>query len=121
MGLIPEKLVQFSVYGGPAALQLIGMATVELPSFEPMSETIGGAGIAGEYDAPTPGHFGPQIVKLQFRTLTAQQIALLNPAAQVLDIRGSIQQRDSLTGAITTVAMRVECTGQAKMMNPTAR
>lgn len=115
---IPERLVNFNVFGGPGAAVLLGMATVELPTFEPMTETIAGAGIAGEYSSPVTGHFGSQSVKLQFRTLTLQQMALMVPERQVLDIRGSVQQQDPMLGTITTVALRVECTGQAKMMNP---
>lgn len=114
MPQIPERLVNFSVYGGPGSVQLIGMATVDLPSFEPMKETISGAGIAGEYESPVIGHFGSQMVKLTWRTVTLQGLALLAPTRQVLDIRGSIQHQDPMLGTLSTVALRVECTGQAK-------
>lgn len=115
--LIPEKVNSFNVYGGPAALQLVGAATVELPTLQTMTETISGAGLAGEYESPTPGHFSSLTVKLQFRTLTLQAIALLAPTQQVLDCRASVQTQDSLTRAIGSSAWRVECSGQVKMFN----
>lgn len=112
MAQIPERLVNFAVYNG--ALQLLGMATVELPAFESMVETIAGAGIAGEYSSPVLGHFGSQMVKLQFRTATDQAVDLLAPVRHVLDIRGSIQVQDPMRGVLTTEGWRVECTGQTK-------
>lgn len=114
---IPERLVNFNVYGGPASTQFFGMATVELPSFQSMTETIQGAGMAGEYDSPVLGHFASQMVKLQFRTPTIDVFGLLAPIRHVLDIRGSIQHNDPMLGALTTASMRIECTGQVKNTN----
>jgi P2 family phage contractile tail tube protein len=115
MAQIPERLVNFNVYNGAA--QLLGMATVELPSFEAMTETIAGAGIAGEYSSPVLGHFSSQMVKLAFRTITSQVFALLAPSRHVLDIRGSVQIQDPMRGTLTTEAWRIECTGQTKSSN----
>lgn len=116
--LIPERLANFNVYGGPTANQLIGAATVELPSFEAMTETVSGAGIAGEYASPVPGHFASQMVKVAFRTLTREALALLAPIYQVLQLRGAIQVQDPGLGAITTQAMVMDCRGQVKTYNP---
>jgi uncharacterized protein len=113
---IPERLVNFNVYNGAAAL--IGMATVDLPSLELMTEEIEGAGIAGSYESPTIGHFKSMSVKLQFRTLTRDALDLLTPTRQTLDIRGSIQHQDPLLGVLDTNALRVECTGQLKGLTP---
>ena len=52
---VPEKLINFRVYLD--GNNLIGVADVELPSIEAMTETVKGAGIAGEIDSPTLGHF----------------------------------------------------------------
>lgn len=111
MSLIPERLVNFQCYAGPAAA-FLGMTDVELPSFEAMTETVSGAGIAGEYQSPVIGHFASQKVKLKWRTATAEALAVLTPVRQVFDIRGSIQRQDSRLGLLTTQALRVECTGQ---------
>lgn len=116
MPLIPERLVNFTCYGGAAAA-FLGMTDIELPSFEAMKETISGAGIAGEYDSPVPGHFTSQKVKLKWRTLTREALGILAPVRQVFDVRGAIQLQDSAAGALITQALRVECTGQPATQN----
>jgi P2 family phage contractile tail tube protein len=110
---IPERLVNFRCYAGANA-EFLGLTDVELPSFEVMTETISGAGIAGEIASTVLGHFASQMVKLKWRTATAAALALLAPVRQVFDIRGSIQHQDPMLGQLTTQALRVECTGQVK-------
>ncbi len=51
---IPEKLNDFRVYLD--GTDLIGVAEVELPAMEAITETIKGAGVAGNYESPTLGH-----------------------------------------------------------------
>jgi uncharacterized protein len=113
---IPERVVNFRCYNGPAN-EYLGLTDVELPSFEAMTETISGAGIAGEYASPVLGHFASQVVKIKWRTVTAAGLSALVPVRQTFDIRGSIQQQDPMLGQIGTQALRVECTGQVKMQN----
>lgn len=47
---VPERLINFRVYvnGNNQA----GVATVDLPDLEFMTDTVSGAGIAGEVDSP---------------------------------------------------------------------
>jgi uncharacterized protein len=113
---IPERLVNFNVYGGPAANVFLGLATVDLPSFEVMKETISGAGIAGEYGSPVLGHFASQEVKLSFRTPTKSQMDMLAPTSQRFDIRGSIQLQDPMQGSVLTQPIAVECRGQVSSL-----
>jgi P2 family phage contractile tail tube protein len=113
---IPERLVNFRCYGSDAT-EFLGMTDVELPSFEVMTETISGAGIAGEYASPVLGHFASQMVKLKWRAITKAALGLLAPVRHVLDIRGSIQLQDPMLGGLITQAIRVECTGQVKHQN----
>ena len=50
---IPEIINDFNVYKGGS--KLIGVSDeVTLPDFEAMTETISGAGIAGEYETTNP-------------------------------------------------------------------
>lgn len=46
---VPEKLINFRVYQGGD--DLVGIADVTLPNLEAMTETVKGAGIAGEIDS----------------------------------------------------------------------
>ena len=52
---IPERLINYRVYNEANAL--MGMATVDLPELQAMSDTVSGAGIAGEIDSPVLGHY----------------------------------------------------------------
>ncbi len=56
MAIISEKLVNFKVFEN--GNDLVGIADVELSTLTAMTESIKGAGIAGEFDAPVTGHFG---------------------------------------------------------------
>ncbi len=96
MSLIPERLVNYMLYedGG----KLLGSVDVTLPSFEAMSETISGAGIAGEYDSPTPGHFGSQQLGINFREPTAMIRRLYTPGKKQLIIKAANQSYDTGAG-----------------------
>ena len=115
---IPEKLVNFRAYGGTGAVEFLGLTDVELPKFEAMTDTIHGAGIAGEYDSPVMGHFKSMVVKLSLRTPTAAALSLLAPVLHRLDIRGSIQILDPRLGILITQPLRVEVTGEVKGLEP---
>ena len=52
---VPEKLINFRVYEN--GNDLIGIADVTLPKVDYMTETVKGAGIAGEIDSPVKGHY----------------------------------------------------------------
>jgi len=116
--LIPEKLINFRVYGGAGAAELLGVANVELPKFEAITETIAGAGIAGEIDSPVLGHFKSATVKINLRTATAQALALLAGGVQLFDIRQSVQVQDTGLGAMVTDPHRLELRGLVKVLDP---
>ena len=67
---VPEKLINYKVYLDRS--DMVGLADVELPNFEAMTETIKGAGIAGEIDSPTLGHYGSMTLTLNWRTITSE-------------------------------------------------
>ena len=52
---IPERLIGFRVYNDNN--DLLGIATVTLPMIEAMTDTVSGAGIAGEVESPVLGHY----------------------------------------------------------------
>lgn len=52
---LPSLLVNFRVYDGDSN-DMIGVADVELPKLEAMTETLKGAGVSGEVDMPVLGH-----------------------------------------------------------------
>lgn len=107
---LPERLTAFRVYMDGSS-DLKGVADVELPKFESMKETVKGAGIAGEYDSPTLGHFGAMQVGLTWRTLEKNLLTLMRQQAQRLDLRGAFQDYDAGMGAYVTRSVRIVVQG----------
>ncbi len=102
---VPEKLINFRVFLD--GKDQIGVADVQLPSLEAMSETVKGAGIAGEVDSPVLGHFGSMTLTLNWRVVTGDLIQLAAQKSHSLDLRGSIQTYDAGTGSYKPMAMKV--------------
>ncbi|NLT94867.1 MAG: phage major tail tube protein [Clostridia bacterium] len=106
---VPEKLINFRVYED--GNDLLGIADVELPSIEAMTETVKGAGIAGEVDSPVLGHFGSMTLTLNWRTIIKSTVHLAQQRAHNLDLRGAIQTYNSGTGEykVTPLKVSVRC------------
>lgn len=102
---VPEKLINFRVYLD--GTDLIGVADVELPSVEAMTETVKGAGLAGEIDSPTLGHFGSMTCTLNWRTVEKPTLELAAQKAHNLDLRGASQIYDAGAGQYFVRPVRV--------------
>lgn len=61
MNIQDQLVTQYSVWKN--VTDYLGAGEVELPSFEALTETMKGAGIAGEVNAPVVGHYGSQTLK----------------------------------------------------------
>lgn len=109
---VPEKLINFRVYKD--STDYIGLADVTLPSLESMTETVSGAGIAGEVDSPTLGHMGSMETVLNWRTLEKNNLELAAPTGVQLDLRGAQQVYDSSTGKYVVRPVKVFLTGIPK-------
>ncbi len=109
---MPEKLINFRVYN--QGTDLLGVADVQLPDLEWMTETVSGAGIAGEVDSPTLGHFKSMTLKLKWRSMTDNGARLAKSHAHHLDCRGSVQQMSAVTGEFTTCPVKCVIQGMPK-------
>lgn len=105
MNQVPEKLINFRVYED--GTDLLGIADVELPSIEAMTETIKGAGIAGEVESPVLGHFGSMSLTLNWRAVTKPTVHLTRQKAHNLDLRGATQIYNSGTGEYKVSSLKV--------------
>jgi P2 family phage contractile tail tube protein len=112
---IPEKVTAYSVYRNGSVY--LGTADIELPSFEALTETIKGAGIAGEVDSPTIGHFGAASVTINWRTIDPEAISLLEPKQHALDFRIASQTLDSSTGLYTSAPTKISIRGIPKTLS----
>ncbi|KYD02636.1 hypothetical protein B4102_0230 [Heyndrickxia sporothermodurans] len=97
MGIIPEKINDFRVFvsGSP---DLKGVADLQLPSFDAMTETVNGAGILGEYESATYGHFQSMKFTLNWRMITSEIAAFLKPGTITVDCRISNQEYNTRSG-----------------------
>ncbi len=100
-----EKLINFRVYN--SGNDLLGVADVDLPSIESMTDTVKGAGIAGEVDSPTLGHYASMTCTLNWRTAGKATIELAKPMAHQIELRGAVQVYDSAAGTYGTIAQKI--------------
>lgn len=109
---IPEKLIGFRVYN--EGQDQIGLADVELPEIEFLSETTSGAGVAGEVESPVLGQTKSLTLKLKWRAFNNSSASFLSPRSHLLDLRGSIQRFDAAAGTYEPQAMKVVVRGTPK-------
>ena len=85
---VPENLINFRVYEDGGAF--LGISDVTLPKLSAMTQTIKGAGLAGELEAPTRGHYGSCEAELNWRTIEKDLLHLAANKALSLDLRLSL-------------------------------
>lgn len=113
---IDEKLIDYTVF--LEGNTYLGVAGVQLPSLEMMSDTLKGAGIAGEIDSITPGHFGPMPIVFNWRTTpTRESIQLMKPRAHLIEFRGAVQVFDKTTSQYTEVGKKITVRALPKKMD----
>lgn len=79
---IPTKINNYNVYNEGEKLLGVG-DELTLPDFEATSETVSGAGILGEIDDPTIGHFGNMQLEIPFRTLDKEATNMMDQTRAV--------------------------------------
>jgi P2 family phage contractile tail tube protein len=103
---IPDKVVNFNVYN--EGEKLVGVAgEITLPNLESMSDTISGAGILGEFESPTPGHFGSTQIEIPFRILLDESFNMFIPERQTITLRASQQSYDIAAGQIEHRGLKI--------------
>lgn len=102
---VSERLINFRVYND--GNDMLGIATVDLPEITPMSDTVSGAGIAGEVESGILGHFESMTTTFTWRTIERKAISLCSQRkAHAVEVRGSQQVYDAATGTYSTVPVR---------------
>ena len=102
---VSEKLINYRVYRG--GTEYLGTADVTLPSLEYLTETVKGAGIAGEVDSPTIGNFASMSCALNWRTIEPAAVRLAAPQAHAIDFWGSQQVFNTSSGEYDSVGVKV--------------
>lgn len=109
---VPEKLINYRVYLNGD--DMLGTSDVTLPTLEAMTETVKGAGIAGEIESPVMGHFSSMEIELNWRTLEKSNVLLASPTGVHLDLRGAQQVYDSGSGTFISRPVKVVVRGVPK-------
>jgi P2 family phage contractile tail tube protein len=113
---LPEKVVNFNVYS--EGEKLVGVTgEVTLPNLEAMTETISGAGIAGEIESPTPGHFGSITIEIPFRIIYDKSFRLMVPEGQTITLRAAQQSYDVAGGTINYRGLKISLKVMPKNLN----
>lgn len=110
--MVPEKLINFRVYQDGD--DLLGISDVTLPKLDSITETVKGAGVAGEIDDPTIGHFGSMELELNWRSLVKSNIVLAKPTGVHLDLRGACQGHDRAKNVLKTMPVKIVVEGTPK-------
>lgn len=110
---LPSLLVNFRVYDMDSN-DLLGVGDVELPKLDAMTETLKGAGVAGEIDMPVIGHYSAMETKLNFRTVDKHALAISATKGQKLDIRGAQEVFDKAANEVKIVPVKLIVKGLPK-------
>lgn len=115
---IPQKMIAYNAY--TSGDKLIGVTgEVETPEIEFKSDTVSGAGIAGEIDAVTPGIVSAMEMEIPFVDLVSDifKVYKLNDNCEIT-LRGSEQSQDPSTGMITKTGVKCVVRGPIKKIKP---
>lgn len=104
MSKIDQAIINFKVYEDGS--EYMGMASATLPDLTFLSQTISGAGIGGNIEAPVLGHMDAMTLSLAFRTLTEHSYKLTAPKVHHIDLRVAQQVEDNETGQLKAVAVK---------------
>ena len=106
IGIIPEKIINYKCFID-GEMSPTALVDAELPDIQFMSETISGAGIAGEIDSPTLGHFQSMEIGLNFRTLINKNFHNFTQKVYALEFRAATQSTDVVGGKIQTGKLKI--------------
>ena len=97
-----NKTIQYSIYDRSAGNpDFIGETTsLKRPSLEMLTETMSGAGFAGEIDLPTLGQLSAMEYEISFKNANEKAIKLFGQKAQHLEARWVTDVLDTATGKI---------------------
>lgn len=95
MSIVPEKLNDFRIYisGKP---DLKGVADLQLPSLESLTDTVNGAGMLGEYDSPAYGHFQSMKFLINWRVPSDEMLDFYKPEAITVECWLANQEYDAV-------------------------
>ena len=99
-----QSVINFAVYED--STEFVGLAKVTLPDLTALTQSISGAGIAGNIESVQLGHFEAMTLGLSFRNTTKQVIRLAEPRRHNIDLRIAQQDENTVKGAVETRSVK---------------
>lgn len=99
-----QSIINFAVYEDGS--EYVGLAKATLPDLTALTQSISGAGIAGNVEAVILGHYDAMTLTLSFRTTTKQSIKLSEPRRHNIDLRVAQQDENTTKGEIEVRAVK---------------
>lgn len=113
---LPDKLNNFNVYDGKT--RLVGVSSeITVPSFDPLTDTLNLAGMAGEIESEVIGSYGSMKLEIPFANMSGDFFAFAASTNPVV-IRGSMEIFNTQTQAKDTVPIVVTVKGRTLNINP---
>ena len=113
---LPDKINNFNVYDGK--YKLIGVSSeITLPSFDPLTDTLNVAGMAGEIESEVIGSFGSMKLEIPFVNLCADFFAFAASTNPVV-LRGSMEIFNTKSQAKDSVPITITVKGHTMNINP---
>jgi len=97
---------------------LTGMVDIQLPKLEAVTDTLKGAGIAGEIEVPILGHYKAMTTTIKFHLPTTEQLIMAMPIGSTLIVRSANQSYDAMTGGLIIQPFMAAMRGTAKITDP---
>ena len=108
-----EQTVAFRVYHKGS--DYLGMATLEMPQIQYMTETLSGSGIAGEIENPTIGITQAMSCKFSFNSIEEYLFKSLDwTETNLYECYSALQITDDATGVRSSVPYQINFVGRTK-------
>lgn len=110
---IPIKLAGLSLFIGGSNNEF-ATGDITLPNFTNLSDTLSGAGILGEVDVPTPGHYSSMQLGISWRTIDKDSLLLVGTDIKSIEARGAFSEFNTSTSVIEHRAFKGVFRGMGK-------
>ncbi|MEG1513804.1 MAG: phage major tail tube protein [Clostridia bacterium] len=98
----PEAYIDFEVYED--SVNFVGISKATMPDIAFLTQTMTGAGIAGNVDAVLTGMTEAMNLKLEFRSPNGAAVSLMKPVKHNIELRIAEQHWDTVAVAKTIAA-----------------
>jgi P2 family phage contractile tail tube protein len=113
---LPDKINNFNVYNGKT--KLVGVSSeITLPPFEPLTDTLSVAGMAGEIESDVVGSFGSMKIEIPFENLSGDFFSFAASNEPTV-LRGAMEVFNTQTQTKDSIPLVITIKGRTLTINP---